>query len=363
MTEPLVIPPPRLWEEPVRGGYTPPADFVTKTGLELLQGFFTGVRIPPPIRYLTGMMFTAVEPGKATFTMPVTDWLLAPQGVVSGSTLSLLVDGPLGCTVQTGLPVATPYTTAEMSLAFIRPVLPRSGTLTGVGELIHSGRSISLARVRVTDERDRLIAIADTRCVVLPRAEVPAELPDPAAQVEPEWPTPHPYQRDGAGEVLPPEIWEQKSGLEILRAHIAGELPPPPIAHLCGIHPREADEGRTVWSMPASEWLCSPIQGRVYGGAIAYLMGTALDGTYQSIVGAGTAFAPVDLKVYFLRPVAPNGGDMVATGTIVQRGRSFAVAMSDAVDSNGKRVAVAIGSALLLRGRPPWLATPGEASS
>ena len=36
--------------------------------------------------------------------MPVTDRLLFPQGVVSGATLGILVDAPLGCAVQTALP-------------------------------------------------------------------------------------------------------------------------------------------------------------------------------------------------------------------------------------------------------------------
>ena len=50
--------------------------------------------------------------------MPVTDWLLFPQGVVSGATLGILVDAPLGCAVQTALPPATPFTTAEISFKF-----------------------------------------------------------------------------------------------------------------------------------------------------------------------------------------------------------------------------------------------------
>jgi len=69
----------------------------------------------------------------------------------------------------------------------------------------------------------------------------------------------------------------------------------------------DADAGKTTWKMPASGWLCSLIQGRLYGGAIAMLAGTAIDGTVQTTLPAGTAFAPVDLKVYFLRPVHPMG--------------------------------------------------------
>ena len=92
--------------------------------------------------------------------------------------------------------------------------------------------------------------------------------------------------------------------------------------------------------------------------AIAYIAGTALDGTYQTVVPADTAIAPVDLKVYFLRPVAPDGRDLIATGTLINRSRTVAVATSQVHDADGKLVAVAIGSALILAGRPPSVAGP-----
>ena len=350
----------RIWEEPVRGWYVQAGDFLTKSGLDSLQSYFDGGRLPPPIHYLVGLAFTGAAAGSATFTLPVTDWLLSPQGVVSGSTLALLVDGPLGCAVQTALPAATPYTTAEMSMSFVRPVLPGSGTLTGSGTLIHAGRKVALANANVTDERERLIAVSSTRCAVLPKMDVPPIVPTTVKQMEPKWPSPHPYLRPASGEVLPEDIWSSTSGLNVLRGHIAGELPAPPISQLCGIHPTAAEEGRTTWAMPASAWLCSPIEGRLYGGAIAYLAGTALDGAYESIARAGTAIAPVDLKVYFLRPVTPDGRDMTAVGTITSRGRSMAVATSEAFDSNGKRIALAMGSALLLPGRSATLRDTGE---
>jgi uncharacterized protein (TIGR00369 family) len=119
----------------------------------------------------------------------------------------------------------------------------------------------------------------------------------------------------------------------------------------------EAKAGTTTWTMPASEWLCAPVQGRLYGGAIAMLAGTAIDGTVQTTLPAGTALAPVDLKVYFLRPVAPDGRDLVARGTVIHRGRSMAVGTSDVFDADGKKVAVATGSAVILPGRPATVTT------
>jgi len=350
-----------IWEEPARGFYTDPGQFVTRSGLDLLRSMLDG-GLGPPVRYLFGLGLAAVEPAGVTFTMPVTDWLLFPQGVVSGATLGILVDAPLGCTVQTALPPATPFTTAEISLRFLRTVAPQSGTLTATGRLIHAGQTTGVSLVEVTDEAGRLVAVTSTRCAILPRVQVPGEvieqaLKNPPRLREPDWPSPHPYERPVAGEVLSQEIWDSTDGLGVLRSLIAGDLPAPPIARFCGIAPVEAEAGRTTWEMPASEWLCAPVQGRLYGGAIAMLAGTAIDGTVQTTLPAGTAFAPVDLKVYFLRPVAPDGRDLMARGTVIHRGRSMAIGTSDVFDADGKKVAVATGSSVILPGRPATVTT------
>jgi uncharacterized protein (TIGR00369 family) len=350
-----------IWAEPVRGFYTDPGQFAALSGLELLRGMLDS-GLGPPIRYLFGLAPTAAEPGGVTFAMPVTDWLLLPQGVISGATLGILVDAPLGCTVQTALPPATPFTTAEISLRFLRTVGPQSGTLTAKGRLIHVGKTTGVSLVEVTDGAGRLVAVTSTRCAILPRVQVPWEvagqaLKNPPQTREPDWPSPHPYQRPVAGEVLPQEIWDGTDGLGVLQSLIAGDLPAPPLAHLCGITPVEAKAGTTTWTMPASEWLCAPVQGRLYGGAIAMLAGTAVDGTIQTTLPAGTTFGPVDLKVYFLRPVPPDGRDLVARGTVIHRGRSMAIGTSDVFDADGKKVAVATGSAVILPGRPATVTT------
>jgi uncharacterized protein (TIGR00369 family) len=350
-----------IWAEPVRGFYTDPGQFVTLSGLDLLRDMLEA-GLGPPIRYLFGLTPTSVEPGGVTFTMPVTDWLLFPQGAVSGATLGILVDAPLGCAVQTALPLATPFTTAEISLRFLRTVVPQGGTLTAKGRLIHAGQRTGVSLVEVTDEAGRLVAVTSTRCAILPRVEVPWEaieqaLKNPPRRREPDWPSPHPYQRPVVGDVLGQDVWDGRDGLGVLRSLMAGDLPAPPIARFCGIVPVEAEAGRTTWQMPTSEWLCAPVQGRLYGGAIAMLAGTAIDGAVQTTLPAGTAFAPVDLKVYFLRPVSPDGRDLRSRGTVIHRGRSIAIGTSEVFDADGKKVAVATGSALVLPGRPATVAT------
>ncbi|MEA2647354.1 MAG: hypothetical protein QOE92_2437 [Chloroflexota bacterium] len=347
----------------MRGFYLDPR-LLALPGIEQARGFTRGQLLPPPIHYLTGLTFEGVEPGTARFTMPATRWLLSPQGVVSGATLALLADGPLGSAVQTGLPAARPFTTSEISMTYLRPAAADGRDLVGEGRLIHAGRSIALAEATITDSDGNVVALTSTRCVVLPKVELPPGLDEAARALpeltEPGWPSAHPFQREAEGGVIPQEDFDRLSGLEIMRGCASGELPTPPISRLLGHWPEEVEEGRVSWSMPASEWMCSPVQGRLYGGVIAYFAGNAIDGAFATLTPAGAAIAPLDLKVYFLRPVAPDGRLLTALGEVQHRGRTMMVGRGEVRDEDGKVVALATASAMILPGRPASVARAVE---
>ena len=280
-----------IWEEPVRGFYTDPGQFVTLSGLDLLRSMLEG-GVGPPIRYLFGLGLTSVEPGGVTFTMPVTDWLLFPQGVVSGATLGILVDAPLGCAVQTALPPATPFTTAEISFRFLRTVLPQSGTLTAKGRLIHAGKTTGVSLVEVTDEAGRLAAVTSTRCAILPRVRcrrsVEQALKNP----------PRLGSRTGRRPIRTNGRWQgrccrRRSGTAPTASACCSPSSPViyrrprwPVSadRSCGCrgghdHVEDAGERVAVRARP----------GQAYGGAIAMLAGTAIDGTVETTLPAGTA--------------------------------------------------------------------------
>jgi uncharacterized protein (TIGR00369 family) len=140
-----------------------------------------------------------------------------------------------------------------------------------------------------------------------------------------------------------------------LHAQLAGELPSPPIHHLTGLTLSAASLDAVSFTMPASEWLCAPARARVQGGAVALLAETALSSAIQTKLAAGTALAPIDLKVNYLRPLAADGRRALARGRVVHAGRRIAVASAEVLDAAGKPVAVATGSALMLADRPASL--------
>jgi uncharacterized protein (TIGR00369 family) len=337
------------WEEPVRGGTVDPA-LLNLTGIGQIRAWDEGLVPIPPMARLTGIRLSAVDEGTASFTMPAHPWLLAPQGAISIGVLAVLADPPLGCAVQTTLPPATPFTTAELSLTAVRPVQATGGLLTAHGLIVHPGRRMALSEVAIEDERGRLVAHGTSRCMILPPLDVlpPLEqVPPVAAGDEPDDPWCRPTVM---GEVLPQSVWATNSGLEVLQALVDGALPRPPVSYLTGLRPTEVSHGSATFVLPCSGWLASPT-GLVEGGLIAMLADAALATAIQTTAPAGCAVAAADLKVNFLRPCRPDGRNLVGRGTVVHQGRSVVIANAEVLNAEGKCVALATGSALLLPGR------------
>jgi uncharacterized protein (TIGR00369 family) len=352
-----------LWEQPAWGAYSDIA-YWGLSGLEGLRAGVRGLGAIPPIHYLCGMRLAEAGEGTAGFDMPATPWLVNSAGLISAGVLCVLADGPLGCSVQVDLPPATPYTTAELSLSMIRPVRPE-GRLDCGGQLINRGRSIGVSEAFTIQEppdggEGRLVAHATTRCAIFPQLD---PVPEPPAELVPLPPNtgegPAPYERPVEGEVLPDEIWQKMSGLEILREQLAGSLPAPPLHYLTGLRPLEASDGEATFALPATKWLCPPLP-RVQGGFIAMIADTAVQAAIMTTAPANTAAAGLDIKVNYLRPVDPDGSELVARGSVLHRGRSIAIATSEVVNAEGKRVALATGSAMLMEGRSMTQIAPGE---
>jgi uncharacterized protein (TIGR00369 family) len=339
---------------------------------------------------LTGMQLVDVGTGAATFEMPLTEWLCSPQGAISIGPLTMPADAAMACAIQSTLPAQTPFTTSELSLRLLGRARP-GGTVIAQGGLIQARRTIALADVSLTDEHGRLIAHGSSLCFVqragaptpavtgdtgqspaavdvsesrLGESESPGDVSEsrlgesesPGDESE----SPDPWQRPAAGEILPQDVWERMSGLDVLHAQLAGELPPPPIHYLTGLTLMSASEGEAAFELPASEWLCAPPRGRAQGGTVALAAEAALSAAIQTRLPAGVTLAPVDLKVNYLRPLAADGRVAIARGRLVHAGRRIAVAGAEVLDADGRAVAVATGSAMLLTGRPASLGALGD---
>jgi uncharacterized protein (TIGR00369 family) len=344
-----------VWRERAHGA-TVDAHTRALGGLEQLRA----IRDMPAMFHLTGTTFDRAAPREAWFSMPITGWLRSPQGAVPGGLLAIPADGALGCAIHTELAAGTAYTTAELSITYLRPV--RVGArVQAHGRALHVGRSLALSSCDLTAPDGALLAHATSRCILF---RSPEGAPTGGGTAAPQAPADHgqrapvdidPFLREPSGEVLDQAVWDRLSGLEVLREQIAGRLPLPPLHHLLGLTPVTAEAGTAECVMPVTGWLNTP-WGWPQGGFVAVLADTALSMSVQTTVAAATAFAQVDLKVNYLRPVAPDGSLLRAHASVAHRGRSLAVATAAVFDEAGRRVALATGSAQILAGRPASLA-------
>jgi uncharacterized protein (TIGR00369 family) len=337
----------------VRGSLADPS-ILGLNGLERMRASLRRMMAPPPIHHLTGMAPVDASPGACTFSQPATPWLQSAAGWFAAGAMALPADAALAGAIVTTLEPGRALTTSDLSLNFFRGASVASGRLVARARVVHVGRTVGLAESTIEDGDGRLLGFATTRCflfdMVMPPPHPPALTPfTPPAQE-----TPDPYLRPVVGSPVPQEEWSRRKGIEVIRDIVAGVLPQPPFGNLFGLRVVEFEDGSVTGVLPASGWLCN-VAGMLYGGALALAVDAGLSLAVQTTLPADTIYSPLDLKVNFLRPVFPDGTDLVIKARVIHRGRSLAVASAEMLTAEGKRAAVALGSMLILPGRK-WAA-------
>jgi uncharacterized protein (TIGR00369 family) len=352
-----------ITDEPVRGSYA----YLEHPGLLSLPGLdqfkvFMKRRVPfAPLFHLCGGVFSEAALGTATFSMPASPWWQTAAGVFFGGTYAFAADAALGGAIYTSFPRATVLATSEISMSYLRPATVKSGTINARARVIQAGEAQGLSEAVVEDAQGRLLAHATSRCIIMPLPFDPPPPPEDFPKFEePSYPTPDPYLRPAEGTLLPREVWDTRSGLQMAEEWRDGKLPDPPLGNLLGSRILEVGEGREVWSMPASEWFCTAYR-TFYGGTLALLADGVMGAAVSTTLPAASSYASLDLKVYFVRPVQPDGRDLVARGEVIHRGRTLAVATADISDADGRRVATATSSHLIFEGRS-WIREGADAT-
>jgi uncharacterized protein (TIGR00369 family) len=116
-----------------------------------------------------------------------------------------------------------------------------------------------------------------------------------------------------------------RTGLEFIRALMAGEVPPPPITLLMNMLPVEAEEGRAVFAGVPGEEFYNPI-GVVHAGFVMTLADSALGCAVQTTLPAGRAYTTLETKVNMIRPIHASTGRVLADATVLHSGRTTATA-------------------------------------
>jgi len=147
-------------------GVATPEQWAGKTGLEQMQAMLDGLLPFAPIARTLDFSLMQVGPGTALFQGRPGPAHFNPMGGVHGGWFATLLDSALGCAVHTLMPAGRGYTTAELSVNFVRGLSPKVGRVRAEGKVIHCGKQLATAEARLFGPDGALFAHATTTCLV-----------------------------------------------------------------------------------------------------------------------------------------------------------------------------------------------------
>jgi uncharacterized protein (TIGR00369 family) len=138
-----------------------------------------------------------------------------------------------------------------------------------------------------------------------------------------------------------------RTGLEILEAAAACEIPAPPAAELLGWQALHLEPGFVRVRFLAREAFYNP-QGFVQGGILAAMLDDTMGPAGFTLLDE-TMFAPtVGLNVTFVKPA--RAGYLIGEGRVVHRSRGFLHLEGKLITEDGDLIATATASAAIKGG-------------
>ena len=138
-----------------------------------------------------------------------------------------------------------------------------------------------------------------------------------------------------------------RSGLEVMKMLVSGELPPPPIAETLGFRLVEASPGRAVFECEPAEFHYNPI-GTVHAGLATTLMDSAMGLAFVTTLDAGVGWTTLELKANFTRAMTTDTGLVRCIGSVIHPGRRVATTEARIEDAEGRLYAHATSTILVL---------------
>lgn len=139
-----------------------------------------------------------------------------------------------------------------------------------------------------------------------------------------------------------------RSGLELMQAMAAGELPSPPIAHTLGFRLVEAAHGRALFECEPAEYHYNPI-GTVHAGLAMTLMDSAMGLAFVTTLEESVGWTTLEVKANFTRAMTAETGLVRCTGTVVHPGRRVVTTEARIEDAQGRLHAHGTSTILVLR--------------
>ncbi|GAB3566554.1 PaaI family thioesterase [Spelaeicoccus albus] len=152
------------WEDPADGL----AVMAELDGFDYLTKMAAREVPAAPIAAHIGMDILDVGHGTVTFSCRPDESHGNPMGAVHGGLVCTLLDSALGCATHTTLPAGTGYTSIEIKVNYLRPVMADSGPLVCTGRVTKPGRRVAFAEGDVADKNGKVVATASGSLLVFP---------------------------------------------------------------------------------------------------------------------------------------------------------------------------------------------------
>ena len=143
-----------------------------------------------------------------------------------------------------------------------------------------------------------------------------------------------------------PDQIKDKTGLEIMQAMLAGELPYPHIADTMDFSLVEVARGTATFQGTPQLKHYNPL-GSVHGGWYATLLDSAVGCAVHTMMPVGRAYTTAELSVNIVRAASHKSGPLRAIGTVIHCGKQLATAEGRIVGADGKLYAHATTTCLV----------------
>jgi len=242
-----------------------------------------------------------------------------------------------GVTVTT-LPSGADVEPITLDVDIFRPTRPQTGNMLGRARVVNASQFFVFAEVEIEDPQGRQVARGAGHLEIR-RVEPPPPPPptDLRPLVEAVYTTPDPYLRALTGGLVPDEVWAQRDGSSLMRMFADGTFLAP-CTELLGISLVKVEEGRTVVTAPASEWLCS-LSSSVAPGQISSLATTALWYAGLTMQKEGESVIGLKQTTRFYRALPADGRTMRAEARAVRHGPTLVLVEANVYSADGEPIA------------------------
>ena len=154
----------------------------------------------------------------------------------------------------------------------------------------------------------------------------------------------------GPGVARPDQVMG-RSGLELMQAMLAGEVPSAAIASTLDFLLIEVAPGRAVFQGKPGAAHLNPL-GTIHGGWFATLLDSALGCAVHTLMPAGRSYTTAELSVNLVKALTPTVQRVRAEARVIHCGRQLATAEGRLVGADGTLYAHATTTCLVFELAP-----------